>query len=146
MTDSKLRGARGQGARDERKKKQTAKIFIVEKKPQISCNISFYWKGFSISNFLESCCHWSHIGAAANQAATARRTKKIIYNDLICFLSNFSNTKLGKKRVQFRNIFEYYMEVKRSFSGMSQILGFRIWKSNSSSKSALSSLGKFYLL
>ena len=59
-----LRRARG----TRRAKKQN------KKKTQIICNISnIYWKGFSISTFLESCRHWSHIGAAAKQADTALR-------------------------------------------------------------------------
>ena len=123
--------------------------YTCEKKTQIICNISLYWKGYSISTFLKSCRHWSHIGAAADKDDTARRRspeeKKFTLIWFGCW-QIFQIENSGKKWVQFRNIFEYYMEVKRSFSGMSQIRGFRIWKSNSSSKSALSSLGKFYLL
>ena len=66
----RLRQPRGQ-AWAKKKKTKSKKNFIVEKKTQIICNISLYWKGFSISTFLESCHHWSHIWAAASKADTA---------------------------------------------------------------------------
>ena len=80
----RLRRARGP-ARAKNKTKNK-KNFIVEKKTQIICNISLYWKGFSISTFLESCHHWSYIEAAANQVDIARRRspeeKKLQWFDL----------------------------------------------------------------